>query len=72
MKDWIISKRRLLIGVLVGMISGYIYYKFVGCSSGSCAITSNPVNSILYFGLIGGLMGDMLKKNQTIKNTNHE
>lgn len=72
MKDWIISKRRLLIGVLVGMISGYIYYKFVGCSSGSCAITSNPVNSILYFGLIGGLMGDMLKKNQTIKSTNHE
>ncbi|MBX7050442.1 MAG: hypothetical protein K1X54_00260 [Flavobacteriales bacterium] len=72
MLDWIKSKRRIIIGVAAGMVAGYLYYTWVGCSSGSCAITSKPLNSALYFGFIGGLMGDMLKKNQTVKNVNHE
>ena len=47
---------RLLIGVVVGAIAGYAYYYFIGCSSGSCAITSNPVNSTLYGVLFGALL----------------
>lgn len=72
MMHWITSKRRIIAGVIVGILAGYLYYEFVGCSSGSCAISSKPINSMLYFGFLGGLMGDMLKKNQTVKNTNHE
>ncbi len=44
------------LGVVVGLIAGYIYYKQVGCASGTCAITSKPLNSTLYGGLMGGLL----------------
>jgi len=41
------------IAVSIGAIGGFLYYYFVGCTSGSCAITSNPYTSIL----MGGFMG---------------
>jgi hypothetical protein len=41
------------IGTVLGALSGYLYWKFVGCESGTCAITSKPFNSTLYFGLVG-------------------
>lgn len=47
------------IGIAVGLIAGYAYYYFVGCASGTCAITSKPVNSTLYGGLMGGLLFNM-------------
>lgn len=44
------------IGIVVGLIAGYAYYHFIGCASGTCSITSKPVNSTLYGGLMGGLL----------------
>ena len=44
------------IGIVVGMIAGYPYYQQIGCVSGTCAITSKPLNSMLYGGLMGGLL----------------
>ena len=41
------------LGVFLGGIAGFAYYYFVGCSSGTCAITSSPVNSTLYGSLLG-------------------
>jgi len=41
------------IGTLAGAVIGYLYWKFVGCESGTCAITSKPFNSTLYFSLVG-------------------
>ncbi|PWA08720.1 DUF6132 family protein [Flavobacterium laiguense] len=52
------------IGILVGAIGGYLYYHFVGCASGSCAITSKPVNSTLYGSLLGGLLFNMFVKEE--------
>jgi LytS/YehU family sensor histidine kinase len=58
-----IQKHKLtIIGVIVGAIGGYLYYYFVGCASGSCAITSKPLNSTLYGGLMGGLFFNMFQK----------
>ncbi len=37
----------------VGAIGGYLYYHFVGCSTGSCAITGNPYASTAFGGLLG-------------------
>jgi len=51
-----------LIGVVLGALGGYLYYHFIGCSSGSCAITSRPVNSTLYGALMGGLIFNIFKK----------
>ncbi len=42
---------------LLGAVGGYCYYHFVGCATGACAITSNPVISTLYGGVIGLLAG---------------
>ena len=44
------------IGIVVGMIAGYLYYQQIGCVSGTCAITSKPLNSMLYGGLMGCLL----------------
>ncbi|TRX16685.1 hypothetical protein FNW25_12185 [Flavobacterium franklandianum] len=50
------------IGVIVGAIAGYLYYFYVGCASGSCAITSKPLNSTLYGATMGGLVFNMFIK----------
>jgi hypothetical protein len=44
---------RILIGVLLGGIGGYGWYRLVGCSTGACPLTSNPTISTLYGVLIG-------------------
>ena len=44
------------IGIVVGLLAGYLYYQQIGCISGTCAITSKPLNSTLYGGLMGGLL----------------
>lgn len=51
-------------GVIAGAIAGYFYWKFVGCSSGHCAITSSPVNSSIYGAVMGGLLFSMFQKNK--------
>jgi hypothetical protein len=49
MKNWKIWG----LGIVIGAVSGYLYWYLVGCESGSCAITSSPVNSTLYGGFLG-------------------
>jgi hypothetical protein len=44
------------IAVILGGTLGYLYYHFVGCSSGTCAITSNPFSSIMMGGVLGYLL----------------
>ena len=53
-----------IIGILIGSLGGYAYYFFVGCASGSCAITSNPLNSTLYGAMMGGLLFSAFKKSK--------
>ena len=48
-----------LIGLLVGSIGGFVYYLEIGCSSGSCAISSNPYASVAWGAAMGYLIGDM-------------
>lgn len=53
------SKKVIIItvlGMLVGAACGYAYYHFNGCASGTCAITSKPLNSTLYGAVLGGLL----------------
>lgn len=50
------------IGLVFGAIAGYLYYYYVGCASGSCAITSKPLNSTLYGAMMGGLIFNMFIK----------
>ena len=45
-----------IIGITIGAALGFTYWYFVGCNSGSCAITSSPINSSIYGGLMGLLL----------------
>jgi hypothetical protein len=48
--------------VLIGGAGGYLYYYFIGCSTGTCPITSNPYVSVLYGALIGTILSFPGKK----------
>lgn len=47
---------KLVIGAMVGGALGFGYYKFVGCSSGACPLTSHPVVSSIYGAVLGALI----------------
>lgn len=56
-KQWLV-----IAGGAAGALGGYLYWYFIGCNSGTCPITSSPLNSTLYGILLGGLLGSMFKK----------
>ena len=49
-------------GFILGGIGGFMYWKLVGCNSGTCAITSSPRNSTIYFAIMGALVFNMFEK----------
>ncbi|WP_278036120.1 DUF6132 family protein [Flavobacterium nitratireducens] len=53
-----------IIGVILGAVAGYLYYKYVGCITGTCVITSKPLNATLYGALIGGLLSSSFIKKE--------
>lgn len=55
-KKWL----RPVLFTLGGALTGFVYYTLVGCSTGTCAITSNPFTSMVYMGLIGWLLSGIL------------
>ena len=61
----LIQKNKLsLLGVAVGALSGYLYWNYIGCTSGTCMITSKPINSTLYGALMGYLLFGIFKKEE--------
>jgi len=60
--NFIIKHKLTIVGVFVGAIGGYLYYHFVGCTSGTCAITSKPLNSTLYGAMMGVFLFNIFKK----------
>ena len=63
MKKFVKTYLLSIVGVIVGAVAGYAYWQFVGCSSGSCAITSKPLNSTLYGAVMGGLLFSIFQNN---------
>ena len=64
MKYWIIKNKLLFIGAVLGAIAGFLYWKYVGCLTGTCAITSNPIRSTIYFAVTGALLFSLFKKSE--------
>jgi hypothetical protein len=50
-----------IIGLAIGGIGGFLYYYFVGCQSGTCALKSNPFYNFVLGLLLGYLIADMIK-----------
>jgi len=47
---------KIAMGVILGGVAGFAYYRLVGCSSGTCPITSNPWISTGYGAAFGALI----------------
>jgi hypothetical protein len=65
----ILKNKRLVIlisSIALGLLAGFMYWKFVGCTSGTCPLTSNWYSSTLFGGVFGYLIGDsFLPKKKT-------
>ncbi len=60
--SFLIKHKVAVLGTLAGAVGGYLYYHFIGCTSGTCPITSQPVNSTLYGAMMGWLLVGSFKK----------
>jgi hypothetical protein len=65
------AKRLQLIFLLAGAAGGFLYWRFIGCESGTCAIKSVWYWSTLWGAAMGYLTGDFIsdfinkRKNKT-------
>ena len=71
MKKWLLANKLYFIGATIGAFGGFLYWKHVGCLTGTCAITSNPFRSTLYFATLGALILGSLKKEKKYGNSNN-
>lgn len=52
--------KRIFLGGLAGTLLGYIYYVQIGCISGTCPITSNPISASIYGAILGALILELV------------
>lgn len=56
------DNKKIVLGVVLGAAGGFLYWKYVGCASGTCPLSSNPIISTVYWGFMGGMGVSLLKK----------
>jgi hypothetical protein len=56
-RDLLRAHWRTALGAAIGAGGGALYAHFIGCHTGSCAITSNVWNAGIFFGITGALVG---------------
>lgn len=54
------TKRIQIIFLLIGATGGFVYWRFIGCTSGTCAIKSVWYWSTLWGAAVGYLVGDFI------------
>jgi len=62
MKAFLFQNKLLILGIVPGAVAGFLYWKLVGCNSGTCIITSKWHNSTTYGAVMGGLFLSIFKK----------
>jgi hypothetical protein len=69
MKKWFNTNWLYIAGATLGAVAGYVYWMQIGCTSGTCAITSKPFNTSIYGALLGALVLGIFKKDKSINTT---
>lgn len=54
------------LGVIVGIAGGFLYWRFIGCTTGTCPITSSPLNSSIWGAIMGGLLFSIFLKEEKV------
>lgn len=52
---------KLMLGIVIGGALGFAYYRFIGCATGTCPLTSHPVVSTVYGMILGGLIASSFR-----------
>ena len=60
MKDFIDKHKYGILLIIPGLIAGFLYWKYVGCMSGTCSVTSSWYSMLLFGGLLGYFVGDSI------------
>lgn len=55
-----------LLGIALGAAGGFLYWNFIGCTTGTCPITSSPINSSVWGAIIGVLLLSSFQKENKI------
>ena len=58
LKNWVLKKKIAILTTIIGAVAGYLYWSFIGCDSGTCAITSVWYRTTIYGAIMGWLVGD--------------
>jgi hypothetical protein len=61
MKEFFRKNLGVIVFSVAGAVGGFLYWKFVGCLSGTCIIKSVWYLSTLYGMLLGGILGSLTK-----------
>lgn len=62
MKNWLLNKKLNFTFTILGSVIGFAYWKFIGCESGNCAITSIWYRVTLYGAIMGWLIASFIKE----------
>ena len=49
-----------VIGGALGALAGFLYYRFIGCRTGTCPLTSTLYGAILYGTALGAFLGGVV------------
>jgi hypothetical protein len=67
MKKFIQNNGWQILGGIFGGIGGHFYWRDIGCATGTCPITSKPLNSIVYFAVLSYFMIGTISQWRTLK-----
>jgi hypothetical protein len=77
-RELIKQKRLGILFLVLGALGGFLYWKFVGCTNGTCTIKSVWYWSTLWGAAVGFLVGDFINdlllryKNKGVKKHDSE
>ena len=60
MKEFIRKYRYIILFTITGAVGGFLYWRFIGCQSGTCPIKSRWYLSTLWGSAFGYLSGSIL------------
>lgn len=60
MADFLQNNKVQILLTVIGALGGFLYWKFIGCTSGTCAIKSVWYWSTLWGAAVGYLLGDFI------------